>query len=69
MADKHGDSWVEQPGPDRLVTLAEAYRPGSPEEKALVRKLDLHIIPCVWILFMLNYMDRSNIGYVPCMSW
>ncbi|KAF2821223.1 MFS transporter-like protein, partial [Ophiobolus disseminans] len=34
----------------------------SPEEKKLVRKIDLYLMPTIWILYLLAYMDRSNIG-------
>ncbi len=26
-------------------------------EKALVRKVDLYLLPCVWIMYLLSYMD------------
>jgi hypothetical protein len=32
-------------------------------EKSLVRKLDLTLIPIVWVLYMFNYLDRNNIAY------
>lgn len=41
--------------------------PVSPEwkqsEKSLVRKLDMTLIPVVWVLYMFNYLDRNNIAY------
>ena len=40
----------------------------SPEwraaERRLVRKLDLTLMPIVWILYMFNYLDRNNIASV-----
>lgn len=36
---------------------------GSLEEKRLVRKLDWRILPCTWILYLLGFLDRANIGY------
>ncbi|KAI5926451.1 MFS transporter [Camillea tinctor] len=42
--------------------LAAMYVPGSPEEKKLLRKLDFRLVPCCWILSLLGYLDRSNIG-------
>jgi hypothetical protein len=39
---------------------------GTPEEKKLVRKLDWRILPCTWVLYLLGYLDRANIGYVSC---
>ncbi|KAJ5111603.1 major facilitator superfamily domain-containing protein [Penicillium argentinense] len=32
------------------------------EEKALVRKIDLTLLPTMWIMYLLSYMDRTNIG-------
>jgi hypothetical protein len=31
-------------------------------EKRLVRKLDMSLMPVVWILYFFNYMDRNNIA-------
>lgn len=31
-------------------------------EKALVRKLDLHLLPGVCILYLLSFLDRSNVA-------
>ncbi len=33
-------------------------------EKSLVRKLDMTLLPIVWLLYMFNYLDRNNIAYV-----
>ncbi|ETW78559.1 major facilitator superfamily [Heterobasidion irregulare TC 32-1] len=38
------------------------YEPGSAAEKKLVRKIDMHIVPAIWILYTLSYLDRANIG-------
>ncbi|RAO71446.1 uncharacterized protein BHQ10_007458 [Talaromyces amestolkiae] len=32
------------------------------EEKALLRKIDMHLLPTIWIMYLLSYMDRTNIG-------
>lgn len=31
-------------------------------EKSLVRKLDLTLMPVVWLLYLFNYLDRNNIA-------
>ncbi|KAF6789702.1 major facilitator superfamily transporter [Colletotrichum sojae] len=31
-------------------------------EKSLTRKLDLTLVPVVWILYLFNYLDRNNIA-------
>lgn len=33
-------------------------------ERKIVRKLDLTLMPMVWILYMFNYLDRNNIALV-----
>lgn len=33
-------------------------------EKSLVRKLDMTLVPMVWLLYLFNYLDRNNIAYV-----
>ncbi|RAQ53615.1 vitamin H transporter [Aspergillus flavus] len=32
------------------------------EEKALVRKVDLTLLPTIWVMYLLSYLDRTNIG-------
>ncbi|GFN21282.1 MFS transporter [Aspergillus tubingensis] len=31
-------------------------------EKSLKRKLDLRLLMCVWLIFVMNYLDRNNIS-------
>ncbi|KXT14004.1 hypothetical protein AC579_8863 [Pseudocercospora musae] len=38
------------------------YEIDAVREKALVRKLDLRVVPILWFLFMLAFLDRTNIG-------
>lgn len=30
--------------------------------RSVVRKLDMTLMPMVWILYVLNYLDRNNIA-------
>ncbi|KAI9845003.1 MAG: hypothetical protein M1837_005147 [Sclerophora amabilis] len=32
------------------------------EEKALVKKIDLYLLPTIWLMYLLSYVDRTNIG-------
>ncbi|KAJ5377125.1 uncharacterized protein N7496_004534 [Penicillium cataractarum] len=32
------------------------------EEKALLRKIDLTLLPTIWFMYLLSYLDRTNIG-------
>lgn len=52
---------------DKLKEIDVEHDPsGDPEyrkkEKKLVRKLDMTLMPMVWILYMFNYLDRNNIA-------
>ncbi|WVF68722.1 hypothetical protein IAT40_003494 [Kwoniella sp. CBS 6097] len=38
------------------------YVEGTDEEKRLVRKIDRHLLPMLWIMYVFNYLDRTNIG-------
>jgi hypothetical protein len=54
----------EHGGPAYDNELAESLRnfiPNTAEEKKLVRKVDLFLMPCLWIMYILNYVDRTNI--------
>lgn len=31
-------------------------------ERSLVRKLDMTLMPVVWLLYLFNYLDRNNIA-------
>lgn len=34
------------------------YRPGTDEEKRLVRKIDLFLLPTIFLMYFLSYLDR-----------
>jgi hypothetical protein len=44
-----------------LVSALQNYVPGTPEEKRLVRRIDLVLLPCLWWMYVLAYLDRGNI--------
>lgn len=50
----------------------ELYRPevdtNGVDEKKLMRRVDLHIIPWLAVLYFLNFMDRGNIGNAKVIS-
>jgi hypothetical protein len=54
--------------PEHLeIVLPESLRNISPEEharleKALIRKIDLRIMPMLVLMYILNYLDRNNIA-------
>jgi len=51
------------------ITDDEGCTEGTPTdkdaEKRLLRKLDLRIVPILWLMFMLAFLDRTNVCYVP----
>ncbi|KAM0723107.1 hypothetical protein Q7P37_001307 [Cladosporium fusiforme] len=57
MNDMEDVKYVEQTEED-VRTDAER----AAEEKALVRKVDLWLLPCIFVMYLLSYMDRTNIG-------
>ncbi|KAE8411019.1 major facilitator superfamily domain-containing protein [Aspergillus pseudocaelatus] len=44
------------------VNASETVSFTPEEEKALVRKIDLTLLPTIWIMYLLSYLDRTNIG-------
>ncbi|THU87407.1 MFS general substrate transporter [Dendrothele bispora CBS 962.96] len=45
-----------------FANALDTYAPGSERERVLVRKIDWRIVPTIWILYTLSYLDRANIG-------
>ncbi|KAL4900896.1 hypothetical protein BDW74DRAFT_187977 [Aspergillus multicolor] len=61
-------SATEQPpalGDDRAAQVVEALQAEATpdEEKRVLRKIDLHIIPVMGLCYMLQYMDKVTLGY------
>lgn len=44
-----------------LALAFESYTPGTAEEKAIVRKIDFILLPALWWMYILAYLDRGNI--------
>ncbi|KAJ9120341.1 hypothetical protein QFC24_005295 [Naganishia onofrii] len=55
-------SYVENGGQHVQETEEIVYEPGTAEEKALVRKMDMRLLPILWLMYVFNYLDRTNIG-------
>ncbi|KAK0237539.1 hypothetical protein EDD85DRAFT_951715 [Armillaria nabsnona] len=53
MAPKMDQEWHKE-------TLQFTYVPNSDAEKRLMRKIDIRIIPTVWILYTLSYLDHTD---------
>ncbi|ORX33302.1 hypothetical protein BD324DRAFT_654251 [Kockovaella imperatae] len=52
----------ENDGKGAAAAPGSSYVPDSPEEGAMLRKIDLHLLPMLWIMYVFNYVDRTNIG-------
>lgn len=44
-----------------LEQALQNYEPNSDAEKRLVRKLDMFMMPTLWFMYILAYIDRQNI--------
>ncbi|KAH7153844.1 major facilitator superfamily domain-containing protein [Fusarium sp. MPI-SDFR-AT-0072] len=56
---KPGDTLAD----DEELTIALAnYVPDTAEERRLVRKIDFTLLPCLWWMYVLAYLDRGNIA-------
>lgn len=53
------DAYLELPKPHQLGGVDE-YVPDTPEERKLVRKIDLYLLPAIWGMYLLSYMDRTK---------
>ncbi|TVY38109.1 MFS transporter [Lachnellula occidentalis] len=64
MDQKQHSAEVEDVGPKSLNMhgAVDGYIPDTDEEKRLVRKIDLYLLPTIWIMYLLSYVDRTNIG-------
>lgn len=45
-----------------VLADGSAYVPDTDEEKKLVRKIDKRLLPMLWVMYVMNYIDRTNIG-------
>ena len=46
-----------------VSTHANTMATALPDEQAIVRKITWRIIPFVFVLYIISYLDRANIGY------
>jgi hypothetical protein len=52
-------------GDVELQQALKNYVPGSDTEKKFLRKIDLRLMPILWVMYILNYVDRTNIVRLP----
>lgn len=46
---------------EEMAVELSNYIPDTLEEKRLVRKVDFILLPCLWWMYVLAYLDRGNI--------
>lgn len=51
-------STAHQEDVSRAPSPTRVYVPGSPEEQKLLRKIDFRLVPLVWLMYLLSYLDR-----------
>lgn len=54
------DGVEEYENPKVIEGVENTYTPGSDEEKKLVRKIDLFLLPTIFLMYLLSYMDRTK---------
>ncbi|KAF4120237.1 Major Facilitator Superfamily [Geosmithia morbida] len=52
-------------GDVELETALQSHVPDTDAEKRLVRKLDMYMMPTLWVMYILAYIDRQNIASTP----
>lgn len=57
----NGDAYDEA-SPRALHMTEEPFEYTEEEEKKVLRKIDFRLVPAVWLMYLLSYLDRSNIG-------
>lgn len=62
--DKAEADQIEHSSNLGMPVLADGspYIPDTDEEKRLVRKIDKRLMPMLWVMYVMNYIDRTNIG-------
>ncbi|KAJ9603363.1 hypothetical protein H2200_012141 [Cladophialophora chaetospira] len=61
-SDKHEEYVVDAEGKPVRIDYSGAHKKTDPEEIKLVKKLDRWIMPTLWIMYWLNYLDRNAIA-------
>ncbi|KZP00664.1 major facilitator superfamily transporter [Calocera viscosa TUFC12733] len=59
---KKGDSLVQLEHSEASQAQWEALAWPPEAERKLVRKIDLHLLPMLFLIYIFNYLDRTNIG-------
>lgn len=62
MDNKVGSHHEEEVAMDytKDVSGLDGYEPNTEEERKLVRKIDMFLLPTIWLMYLLSYMDRTK---------
>jgi hypothetical protein len=55
----HDDSSPKGAESPEVATIG-GYVPDTDEEKKLLRKIDLYLLPMIFCMYLLSYMDRTK---------
>lgn len=55
-----GDQKIMDASKDHLEVSSEELTWTPEEERKLVRKIDLYLLPTIWLMYLLSYMDRTK---------
>lgn len=64
--DAHRHEVVATDADPELKLVAAPFEEKTEEEKKLVRKVDLYLMPTIWVLYCLSYMVSRKCPY--CMA-
>ncbi|CEJ57919.1 Putative Permease of the major facilitator superfamily [Penicillium brasilianum] len=66
-----GDS-INMTGRDKALNLLAnhhiAFDPNSPEAKRVLRKIDMRILPMIFVIYCLQLMDKNSLSYAAIMG-
>ena len=62
MGSKNTTHPCSQMGEFSSTTEISNHDADTVHERALIRKIDLHLLPAIWLMYLLSYIDRANIG-------
>lgn len=53
----------------KIIQAGETILLTPQDEKRLLRKIDLHILPMLCLVYGLNYLDKTSISYASIMGF
>lgn len=58
--DMHGEVENFERAKSDIQESDNGYIEGTDEEKRLVRKIDIMLLPTIFLMYLLSYMDRTK---------